>query len=552
MPQNVKIRCRNTQSVISVPNGTTLHELYDRCNIGMQYGPMCARVNNKVQGMNYRFYNSKDVEFMDITTFSGMRTYTRSLFLVLAKAVEDLYPKGKLIIGPNVCRGYYCELRIGRDVTDQDALDINNRMLEIVRMDKHIHRVQCPIEEAIELFRSRDMESKAKLLESQTHLYAYYYRLCDTIDYFHSCLLTRTSQLHLFQVIRYHDGLLLRIPSRKDPSRLEDLVPQEKMLNVIREYRRWQDILGVRTAGEFNEAILNGRAAELINVSEALQEKKLNQIVDNILKSRARMVLIAGPSSSGKTTTSKRLAILLMASGVRPHIISTDDYFVNRIDTPRDEDGNYDFECIQAIDIPLFNQHMNKLLAGEEVMLPRYNFKIGERVYEDRRVKIGPDEIIILEGNHALNPLLSQQIPDEQKYRVFVSALTTIALDDHNSVPTIDIRLLRRILRDYRFRGFSALDTIRRCPSVSAGEEKWIFPFQECADSTFNSALLYELAVIKDQVMPILEQVCEREVEYAEASRLRKFLRYFRSVPGDQIPPTSVLREYAGGSSFKY
>ena len=252
MPQNVKIRCRNTQSVISVPNGTTLRELYDRCNIGMQYGPMCARVNNKVQGMNYRFYNSKDVEFMDITTFRGMRTYTRSLFLVLAKAVEDLYPQGKLIIGPNVCRGYYCELRIGRDVTDQDAQDINNRMLEIVKMDKHIHRVQCPIEEAIELFRSRDMESKAKLLESQSNLYAYYYRLCDTIDYFHSCLLTRTSQLHLFQVIRYHDGLLLRIPSRKDPSRLEELVPQEKMLNVIREYRRWQEILGVRTAGDFN------------------------------------------------------------------------------------------------------------------------------------------------------------------------------------------------------------------------------------------------------------------------------------------------------------
>ncbi len=552
MPQNVKIRCRNTNTVISVPNGTTLRELYERCNIHMQYGPMCARVNNKVQGINYRFYNSKDVEFMDITTDSGMRTYTRSLFLVLAKAVEDLYPGARLIIGASVSRGYYCELRIGREVTDRDAQAIDDRMHEIVRMDKHIHRVQCPIEEAIELFRSRDMESKARLLESQRNLYAYYYRLCDTIDYFHSCLLTRTSQLHLFQVIRYYDGLLLRIPSQKDPGKLEELVPQEKMLNVIREYRRWQDILGVRNAGDFNEAVLNGRATELINVSEALQEKKLNEIVDNIIQSRARIVLVAGPSSSGKTTTSKRLAILMMACGVHPHIISTDDYFVNRVDTPRDADGNYDFECIQAIDIPLFNQHMNQLLFGQEVLLPRYDFKKGERVYEDRRVKIGTDDIIILEGNHALNPMLSRQIPEAQKYRVFVSALTTIALDDHNNVPTMDIRLLRRILRDYRFRGFSARDTIRRCPSVSAGEEKWIFPYQEYADSTFNSALLYELAVIKDQVMPILEQVCEREEEYAEASRLRKFLRYFRSVPADQIPPTSLLREYAGGSSFKY
>lgn len=518
----------------------------------MKHGALCALVNNKVQGMNYRFYNSKDVEFKDITSSHGMRTYTMSLFLVLAKAVEDLYPGGQLIIGAPVSRGYFCELRIGRAVTEEDALAIQRRMQEIVEADMKINRVQCPIEEAIELFRSKGMESKAKLLESQRNLYSYYYRLGDTVDYFYSCLLTRTGLLHLFQVVKFYEGLLLRIPSEKNPDQLEEMVPQEKMHNVIQEFHRWQDILGVRTAGEFNEAVLRGEASKLINVSEALQEKKLNDIVDNIVEKGARLVLLAGPSSSGKTTTSKRLAILLMASGIVPHIISTDDYFVNRVDTPKDANGNYDFECIGAVDTELFNRQMNQLLAGEEVDLPHYDFKTGERVYENRRMRIGQGDIIIIEGNHALNPILSEQVPEDKKFRVFISPLTTIALDDHNSIPTKDIRLLRRLIRDYQYRGYTAKETIHRMPSVSAGEEKWIFPFQELADAIFNSALLYELAVIKDQVTPILEQIAEREVEYAEASRLRKFLRYFRSVPADQVPPTSLLREFAGGSSFKY
>jgi uridine kinase len=330
------------------------------------------------------------------------------------------------------------------------------------------------------------------------------------------------------------------------------MVGQKKMLGVIREHHRWQDILGVRTVGDFNSAVLAGRAADLINVSEALQEKKLSDMADEIAARRVRIVLIAGPSSSGKTTTAKRLAILMMACGMRPYTLSTDDYFVNRVDTPRDENGQYDFECIGAVDTDLFNQQMSALLRGEEVELPRYDFPSGRRVFEGRRLQIGPDDVIILEGNHALNPIMSNQIPEQQKYRIYVSTLTTIQLDDHNHIPTQDIRLLRRCLRDYKYRGFSALETIRRSPSVRAGEEKWIFPFQELADATFNSALLYELGVIRDQVLPILEQVGEREVEYAEASRLRKFLTYFRSVPGDQVPPTSLLREFAGGSSFKY
>lgn len=552
MPQTVKIRLRNTGQTLSIPNGITLAELYQQSGLRIEYGPMCARVNNKNQGLGYRFYNSKDVEFLDIRSASGMRAYTRTLFLVLAKAVEDLYPQGRLIIGAAISGGYYCELRIGRQVTQDDAQSINRRMEQIIAADLPIHRIQCPIEEAISLFQSKGMDSKVKLLQSQTSLYTDYYQLADTIDYFYSCLLTHTGAIHLFQVIPFYDGLLLRIPSAQDPSQLETLIPQTKMHNVIREHQRWQDILGCRTAGDFNEAVQSGYAPELINISEALQEKKLNQIVDTIQERGSRLVLIAGPSSSGKTTTAKRLAILMIASGLRPHTISTDDYFVNRTDTPKDASGNYDFECIQAVDTDLFNRHLTQLLHGEEVLLPRYDFKLGERVYEDHRLSIGPDDIIIIEGNHALNPILTRQVPDEQKFRIFVSTLTTIALDDHNNIPTHDIRLLRRLLRDYRYRGYSAQETIHRYPSVTRGEGKWIFPFQELADATFNSALLYELAVIKDQVTPLLEQVSEREEEYAEASRMRKFLRYFRSVPTDQVPPTSLLREFAGGSSFKY
>ncbi|MDE6634787.1 MAG: nucleoside kinase, partial [Bacteroidaceae bacterium] len=346
--------------------------------------------------------------------------------------------------------------------------------------------------------------------------------------------------------------MLLRVPSRKEPSLLEPLHPQKKMLDVFREYHRWQHIMGVRNAGEVNAAIRDGRVSELINVAEALQERKLNKITDEIVERGAKLVLIAGPSSSGKTTTSKRIAIQLMVCGLHPHTLSTDNYFVNRVDTPLDENGEYDFECIEAMDTAFFGQQMTDLLSGKEVELPRYDFVSGERKFEGKKLQIGKDDVIILEGNHALNPILSQQIPEDKKYRIYVAALTTIALDDHNFVPTDDIRLLRRLLRDYRYRGYSALDTIKRFPSVSRGEEKWIFPFQETADATFNSALLYELNVIRTQVMPILEQVNEREPEYSEASRLRKFLRYFLPVPANQVPPTSLLREFAGGSSFKY
>lgn len=548
----ITIRCKNNNKAITVPEGCSLKDVYEASGLTMQYGPVSARINNKVQGLKYRFYNNKDVEFLDLTSQSGMRVYTRTLFFILTKAIEDLYPGGKLFIQTRISKGYYCELSIGRSVTKADVKQIRERMQQIIDADMQIHREQCPVEDAIALFRSRGMESKVQLLESLTDLYAYYYRLGDTVDYFYSCLLGSTGKIHLFDIQYFHEGLLLRTPSIEDPGRLQDFVHETKQFDVIREQQRWQNILGVRTAGDFNKAIMDGRATELINVAEALQEKKLSKIADEIVERNAKLVLIAGPSSSGKTTTSKRLAVLLMACGLHPHTISTDDYFVNRVDTPLDENGEYDFECIGAEDVDFFNKQMNQLLKGEQVELPRYDFMKGERVFEGNMLQIGPDDVVILEGNHALNPLFSEQIPEEKKYRVYVSTMTTISLDDHNYIPTNDIRLLRRVLRDFKHRGFSALDTIHRCPSVTAGEEKWIIPYQQNADATFNSALLYELGVIRAQIMPILEQVPEREPEYAEASRLRKFLKYFLPVPADQVPPASLLREFAGGSSFVY
>ncbi|MBQ7420769.1 MAG: nucleoside kinase [Prevotella sp.] len=563
MEQKIRIRCKNNKKIENVAIGSTLSDVFRVFRLHMNYGPISAKVNNKVEGMHYRVYNNKDVEFLDLYSASGSRNYTRSLFFVLCKAVHDLYPDGSVIIDIPVSNGYYCDLHIGRAVEQADVDRLRARMQEIIDAALPIHRHEVPTEEAIRLFRELGTHSKVKLLETLGTIYTVYYDIDGYVDYFYGSLLTNTSQLHLFGLEKYYDGLLLRIPSKTDPSQLGEMTRQDKMFEIFQEHHRWQNILGMSTVGEFNEAIQQGLSNDIINVSEALQEKKIARIADeiaarcidssgNIRQDGVRMVLIAGPSSSGKTTTCKRLSVQLVTNGIRPVPISLDDYFVDRDKTPRDESGDFDFESLYALNILLLNEHLKKLFAGEEVELPKYDFPTGRSTMSGRRLRLHPNEVLVVEGIHALNPELTAQIPENQKFRVYASALTTILLDTHNYIPTTDNRLLRRIIRDYKYRGVSAQESIRRWPSVRKGEEKWIFPYQENADAMFNTAMLYELSVIKTQAEPLLEQVPQNCDEYSEAYRLLKFLKYFKPLAFDSLPPTSLLREFLGGSSFEY
>ena len=553
MEKEIQIRCKNNKKKINICIGTTLSEIFRELNLDMEYGPVSAKVNNKVEGMHYRVYNSKDVEFLSLRSPSGMRTYTRTLFFVLCKAVHDLYPDGSVVIDIPVSNGYYCDLHIGRPVTDADAAAIRTRMQEIVDAALPVRRHECTTEEAVRMFGEMGRESKAKLLESTGRLYTIYYDIDGYRDYYYGVLLTNTSKIHLFGLEKYYDGLLLRIPSADDPSQLGELIRQDKMFEIFKEHHHWQDILGLSTIGDLNEAIDKGWTTELINLSEALQEKKIVKIADDIAsRPDVKMVLIAGPSSSGKTTTCKRISVELLANGIHPVPISLDDYFVDRDKTPRDASGDYDFESLYALNIPLLNEQMNTLFAGGEVELPRYDFPTGKSVSSGRRLRLKGNEVLVVEGIHALNPELTAHIPENQKYRVYASALTTILIDSHNYVPTTDNRLLRRIIRDYKYRGVSARETIRRWPSVRKGENRWIFPYQEQADVMFNTAMLFELAVIKTQAEPLLELVPENCDEHSEAYRLLKFLHYIKPIPYDQVPSTSLLREFLGGSSFRY
>ena len=553
MRQVLHIRCKNNKKTQEVPIGSTLSDIYKEINLQMPYGPVSAKVNNKVEGLHYRVYHNKDIEFLNLLTPSGIRTYTRSLFLVLCKAVHDLYTGSQVIIDIPVSNGYYCNLKLGHEITTEDVDRIRTRMQEIIDAKMPIQRYETTTEEAVKLFTELGDIQKAKLLKSSGSLYCVYYVLDDYKDYYYGSMLTNTSQLHLFGLEPYFDGVLLRIPSVQDPSKLGELIRQDKMFEVFKEHHRWQSILGIKTVGDFNEAVKNGLATDLINVSEALQEKKISQIADTIAERKEiKVVLIAGPSSSGKTTFCKRLSVQLLASGVKPVQISLDDYFVNRAETPKDENGELDYESIYALNIPLINEQFNALFRGEEVELPKYNFQTGMSEKSGKKLHLGENNILLVEGIHALNPALTEQIADDKKFKIYASALTTILLDDHNYIPTTDNRLLRRIVRDYKYRGCSAQETIHRWPSVRAGENKWIFPYQEQADVMFNTALLFELAVIKPQAEEVLEQVPENCEEYAEAYRLRKFLKYFAPLPFRNLPPTSLLREFLGGSSFKY
>ena len=553
METQVKFDCLNNGKTIEVPVGTSLEEAYDKTGLQMKYGPVGVKVNNKVEPMHYCLYRPKQVEYLDLTSPAGVRAYTRTLFFILCKAVSDLFPKGSVVIDIPVSNGYYCNLKMGRKVTPEDAAALRARMQRIIDDDIPIVHHEELTEKAISLFKKLGANSKVKLLETLGNLYTTYYDIDGYVDYFYGALLPHTGMVTLFDLVPYYDGLLLRIPSTKDPSQLGELTRQDKMFEIFKEHHRWQNILGIGTVGAFNSAIQQGMASNIVHVSEALQEKKIGRIADMIAeRPGVRMVLIAGPSSSGKTTTCKRLSIQLVTNGIRPVQISLDDYFVDRDRTPRDEKGDYDYECLHALDLELINKQFKALFRGEEVELPRYNFQTGRSEKSGKKLRLRPHDMLVVEGIHALNPELTAQIPEEQKFRVYASALTTILLDTHNYIPTTDNRLLRRIIRDVKYRGCSARDTIHRWPSVRAGENKWIFPYQENADAMFNTAMIYELAVIRTQAEPALEQVPENCEEYAEAYRLRKFLRYFTPLPFDALPPTSLLREFLGGSSFNY
>ena len=553
MKQKIQIRCKNNKKSQKVEIGSTLFDVFSSFDLKMTHGPVSARVNNKVEGMHYRVYNSKDVEFLDMNSASGSRAYTRTLFFVLCKAVQDIYPNTDVVIDIPVSNGFYVDIRLGRPVVDEDVNILRRRMQEIIDSKMPIRRFTVPTEEAIALFQEKGDVEKVKLLRTSGSIYTTYYKIGEYVDYYYGTLLTNTSQLYLFGLEKYYDGMLLRIPSVSNPDELGEMTRQDKMFDIFKEHHRWQEILGIRTVGDFNQAIDAGHATDIINISEALQEKKLAKIAEEIASRKGvKLVLLAGPSSSGKTTSCKRLSIQLAVNGQKPLQISLDDYFVDRDKTPKDENGDFDFESIYALNLDLLNEQFNALFRGEEVELPKYDFPSGKSVKSGKKLKLEPNNVLVVEGIHALNPELTAHVPEEQIFRVYASALTTILLDNHNYIPTTDNRLLRRIIRDYKYRGVSAQETIHRWPSVRAGENKWIFPFQENADAMLNTAMLYELSVLKMQAEPLLQQVPENCEEFAEAYRLLKFLKYFKGIPYNNLPPTSLLREFLGGSSFHY
>ena len=553
MKQKIQIRCKNNKKSQKVEIGSTLFDVFSSFDLKMTHGPVSARVNNKVEGMHYRVYNSKDVEFLDMNSASGSRAYTRTLFFVLCKAVQDIYPNTDVVIDIPVSNGFYVDIRLGRPVVDEDVNILRRRMQEIIDSKMPIRRFTVPTEEAIALFQEKGDVEKVKLLRTSGSIYTTYYKIGEYVDYYYGTLLTNTSQLYLFGLEKYYDGMLLRIPAVSNPDELGEMTRQDKMFDIFKEHHRWQEILGIRTVGDFNQAIDAGHATDIINISEALQEKKLAKIAEEIASRKGvKLVLLAGPSSSGKTTSCKRLSIQLAVNGLKPLQISLDDYFVDRDKTPKDENGDFDFESIYALNLDLLNEQFNALFRGEEVELPKYDFPSGKSVKSGKMLKLEPNNVLVVEGIHALNPELTAHVPEEQIFRVYASALTTILLDNHNYIPTTDNRLLRRIIRDYKYRGVSAQETIHRWPSVRAGENKWIFPFQENADAMLNTAMLYELSVLKMQAEPLLQQVPENCEEFAEAYRLLKFLKYFKGIPYNNLPPTSLLREFLGGSSFHY
>ena len=555
MSETITIYCKNNNTYKDVPIGSSLLDIYTALGAPLRYRPMNAQVNNKTESLNFRCWQPKDIEFIDYTQLSGLRTYVRSLCHIFSKAVYDIWPTATLNLEHPVSKGYYCVIHNGKNIDLETIERIKKRMWELIDADlPFLHKSVRTVDAAV-LFRERGMNDKARLIETAGLPYTSYYELEGYINFFYGCLTPSTGYIQLFDLEPYMDGVLLRIPKQTDPMELQLVIKQDKMFEAYKEHLTLQRTVGLDNVGDLNLAIEKGRSQDIILVSEAMQEKQVAKIAEKIAdgyKEGIRIVLISGPSSSGKTTFCKRLQVQLTTNLLHPVGISLDDYFLNREDTPKDEHGEYDFESLYALDLPYFNKDLKKLLSGEEIDLPTFNFETGQRVFKGKKLKLRENSILVIEGIHALNPELTEFIDDKYKYRVYVSVLTSISLDNHNWIPTTDNRLLRRIIRDYRFRGYSAEDTINRWPSVRRGEDKWIFPYQENADAMFNSAMLYELAALRKFAEPILAQVPESSKANAEAYRLLRFLRYFNYIPTEELPGTSLLREFLGGGSFKY
>ena len=563
----LQIRCKNNNVTKSFPEGTSLLDIYQEFadEIQLPYPVVSAKVNNVSQGLKFRVFQNRDVEFLDASEGSGHRVYVRSLSFVLYKATQDVFPGSKLFIEHSLCRGYYCNFKPtpgpsrgeGRLVTDEMVESIKKRMQEIIDLDMPFRRMEATNEETIRVFTERGFTDKVKLLETSGQIYSDYYMLGDTVDYYYGPLVPSAGYLKVWGLERYEDGLLLRVPDWYNPLKLAEKVDQPKTFGMFAEKTRWDIIMRLSNAGDVNKAIKRGYASELIQVSEALQEKKIVQIAEEIERrfhreeNPTRLVLITGPSSSGKTTFCKRLSVQLLACGLRPVSFSTDDYFVNRVDTPKLPNGDYDFDNIETVEYSLLEDHLLRLMDGEKVEIPEYNFVTGKREYNGKKLKLSGDTVLIIEGIHALNPLLTKKIPDSLKYKIYISALTSISLDDHNWIPTRDNRLLRRIIRDYNKGAYTAQQTISQWKNVCQAEDQWIFPYQETADVMFNSALNIEFAVLRTHAEIILASVPRNCPEYAEAHRLLKFIHYFIPISDKEIPPTSIMREFVGGSSFK-
>jgi len=558
----LQIRCKNNNKTKSFPEGCSLLDVYHEFSdeVNLPYPVVSAKVNNASQGLKFRLFQNRDVEFLDAREGSGHRVYVRSLCFVLYKAVCDNFPGSKLFIEHPLSGGYYCNLKKrGNDPVKDDDIDkIKARIQEIINLDMPFRRFEATTEEAVRVFSERGFSDKVKLIETSGQIYTDYYMLGDTVDYYYGPLVPSAGYLKVWGLERYGEGLLLRVPDKKNPLVLSEKQEQPHTYDMFAEKVHWDIIMRLSNAGDVNKAILKGHASELIQVSEALQEKKIVKIAEEIdarfhsKTAPIRIVLITGPSSSGKTTFCKRLSIQLLACGLHPISFSTDDYFVNRVDTPLLPNGQYDFDNIKAVDCELLDDHLKRLMNGERVEVPEYNFTTGKREFNGKKLKLQNDSILIIEGIHALNPILTANIPESSKYKIFVSALTSISLDDHNWIPTHDNRLLRRIIRDYNKGAFTARETISMWHNVCEAEEQWILPFQETADVMFNSALNIEFAVLRTHAEIILASVPKNCPEYAEAHRLLKFIHYFIPVSDKEIPPTSIMREFVGGSSFKY